>query len=97
MGLSSYWFRFCPESGLVLLAGDLFHPVDGLAVELFLNGDVRHVRSCSGAVPMFLTRREPDHVTRPNFLYRAFPALHEAAASRHDQYLRSEEHTSELQ
>ena len=29
-------------SGLILFVADLFHPVDGLAVELFLDGDVRH-------------------------------------------------------
>ena len=38
-------------------------------------------------MPMFLTRRDPDHVTRPNFLDRAAPALYQAAASRHDQSL----------
>src|SRR6266566_9842624 len=38
-----------PRSGLVLFVADLFHPVGGLAVELFLNGDVRHGRGCRGA------------------------------------------------
>jgi hypothetical protein len=36
---------------------------------------------------MFLTRRYPDNITRPNFLDWAPPALHETAAGRHDQYL----------
>src|SRR6266851_587117 len=76
-----------PRSGLVLFVADLFHPVGGLAVETFLNGDVRHGRGCRGTVPMFLTRREPDHVPRPNFLNRTPPALYPAAASRHDQGL----------
>jgi hypothetical protein len=75
------------RSGLVLFVADLFHPVGGLAVELFLNGDVRHGRSWRGAVPMFLTRREPDYITRPNVLDRTTPALYPAAASRHDQGL----------
>src|SRR5262249_25537758 len=62
-------------------------PVDGLAVEMFLNGDVRHGRGCRGAVPMFLTRREPDHVTRANFLDWTIPTLCPTAASRHNQGL----------
>src|SRR6266496_4491803 len=75
------------RSGQVLFVADLFHPVDGLAVEPFLNGEVRHGRGWRGAVPMSLTRLEPDHVTRPNFLDRTTPALDPAAASRHDQGL----------
>src|SRR6266581_5356170 len=55
------------RSALVLFVADLFHPVGGLAVEAFLNGDVRHGRGCRGAMPMFLTRREPDHVTPDEF------------------------------
>src|SRR6266446_5610297 len=80
------WF-YGASSGLVLFVADLFHPVDGLSVELLLNGDVGHGRDCRGAVPMLLTRREPDHITRPNFLDRASPALYPAAAGCHDQGL----------
>jgi hypothetical protein len=36
---------------------------------------------------MRLTRRDPDHVTRPNLLDRTTPALYPAAAGRHDQGL----------
>ena len=41
-----------PEAALltVLLGAFLFHPVDGLAVELFLNGDVCHGRGRHGAL-----------------------------------------------
>src|SRR5438128_10302875 len=78
---------FSPSSSLILFVADLFQPVGGLAVETFLNGDVRHGRGCRGTVPVFLTRLEPDHVTRPNFLDRTTPALYPAAASRHDQGL----------
>jgi hypothetical protein len=74
-------------SGLVLLVADLFHPVNRFAVELLLNGDLRHGSGCCGAVAVLLTRLEPDHVTRPNFLDRAAPALHQPAAGRHDQGL----------
>jgi hypothetical protein len=70
-----------------LFVADLFHPVDGLSVELFLNGDVRHGRGCGGAVPMLLTRRKPDHVTGPNLLDRSSPALRPAAACCDDEGL----------
>jgi hypothetical protein len=45
-----------------LFVADLFHPVDGLAVELFLNGDVGHGGGGRGPVPMLLAGREPDDV-----------------------------------
>jgi hypothetical protein len=41
-GFILLWLCFGAESALVLFVGDLFHPVGGLAVELFHNGDVRH-------------------------------------------------------
>src|SRR2546427_5543317 len=71
----------------ILFVADFLHPVDGLAVEPFLNGDVRHGGRWRGAVPMLLARRERDHVTRPNLLDRASPALGAAATCRHDQRL----------
>jgi hypothetical protein len=55
---------FSYESGLILFVADLFHPVDSLAVQLFLNGDVGHRRGCRGSMPVFLTGRNPDDVTR---------------------------------
>jgi hypothetical protein len=70
-----------------LLVAHLLHPLDGLAVELFHNRDMRHGRRRRGAVPVLLTRRAPDHVARPNPLDRAAPALHQAAAIYHDQVL----------
>ncbi len=76
-----------PPSALVLFVADRFHPVNDLAVELFLNSDVGHGCGWRGAVPMFLSRREPDHVTRSNVLDWTTPALDPATASRHDQRL----------
>src|SRR2546425_10846071 len=75
------------RSSFVASVADLLHPVHGLATELFLNGDVRHGSGHRGAVPMLLTRRNPDHVTGPNLLERPSPAPREAAANRHDQGL----------
>ena len=71
----------------VLFVADLFHPVDNLAVELFLNGDVRHGRGRRGSMPVLLAGREPDHITGPDLLDRAAPALRPAAASRDDERL----------
>src|SRR2546427_12050210 len=76
-----------PYSGLVLFVTDFLHPVNRFAVELFLNRDVRHGRGRGSAMPMLFTGREPDHVTRPNFLDGASPALCQAAASRHNKGL----------
>jgi hypothetical protein len=63
------------RSPAVLVVADLSDPLDELAVELFLDGNVRHGRGCRSAVPMLLTWREPDHVARSDFLDRASPAL----------------------
>jgi hypothetical protein len=41
------------QSGLVLFVADLLHPFGRLTVELFLNGDMGHGRSCYGAMPCF--------------------------------------------
>ena len=41
----AYSFAFGTPSGLILLVAYLFHPVDGLSVEAFQSGDVRHRRS----------------------------------------------------
>jgi hypothetical protein len=51
---------------LVLFVADLFHPVDDLAFVLLLNGDMRHGRGRRGSVPVLLTGRKPDDITRPN-------------------------------
>src|ERR1700693_873600 len=39
------------------------------------------------SVPMLLSRREPDHVTWPDFLDRSAPALRPAATGGHDEGL----------
>src|SRR5436309_3398408 len=38
-------------------------------------------------MPVFLTRRNPHHISRTDFLDGITPALHPASASRHDQGL----------
>src|SRR2546422_3322558 len=73
--------------GPVLFVADFFHPVGGLAVEPFLNGDVRHRRGCLRSMPMLFTGLDRDHITWSNFLDRTSPALYQAAASCHDKGL----------
>src|SRR5215831_14757885 len=74
-------------SPAVLLVRDFFHPIDGLAVERFLNGNVRHRRGWRRAVPVLLARRKPNDIARTDFLNAAALALHPAAARRDDQSL----------
>src|SRR5258708_31665898 len=62
-------------------------PIDNLAVELFLNGNMCHGRRRRGAMPVLLAGREPDHITRPDFLGRTAFALDPAAARRDDERL----------
>src|SRR5579885_215111 len=76
-----------PRSALVLFVADLFHPVNCLAVESLLNGDVRHGRGWRGAMPMFLPRLKQDHIAWSNLLDGSPPTLCPATASRHDQGL----------
>jgi hypothetical protein len=71
----------------VLFVADLFHPVDNLAIELFLNGDVRHGGGQRSAMPVLLAGREPDHIAGPDFLNRTSPALCPAATGGDDQGL----------
>jgi len=71
----------------VLCLTHLLHPVDDLAVERFLNGDVRHRARWHCAVPMFFVSREPDHVARPDFLNRSTFALRPSQTGRDDQGL----------
>src|SRR5215212_2746792 len=74
-------------AALVVRVSDLFQPLDGLAIERLLDGNMRHSRGGRCAVPMLLTRREPNHVARSNFLNRSAFPLGPAAACRYDQGL----------
>ncbi len=69
---------------LILFVGDVFHPVDYFAVELFLQGDVGHGGGGGGAVPVLFAGGNPDDVAGADFFYGASPALHAAAARRYD-------------
>jgi hypothetical protein len=71
----------------VLFIADSFHPIDHFAVQCLLNGDVRHRGRRRSAVPMFFTRRNPDHIARPDFLDGAVPTLNPPKPGRDDQRL----------
>ncbi len=72
---------------LILFVANLLHPVDNLSVKLFLNGDVRHGCGWRGPVPVLLTGRKPDHITRADFLDRPALALGPAATGGYDHGL----------
>src|SRR4051812_15478309 len=79
--LLSRWRR---DAG-VLLVGDLLHPLDNLAIEVFLDGEVGHRGRRRRAMPVSLARRDPDHVSWPDFLDRSALDLYPPDAGRHDQ------------
>src|ERR1700730_4239806 len=76
-----------PRSRPVLFAADLFHPINGAAVQRLLDGDMRYRGRRRRSVPMLLTGRKPDHVTWPDFLHRAAPTLHPPETGRDNQRL----------
>src|SRR3954451_12293981 len=71
----------------ILLVADVLHPVDHLAVDRLLDGDVRHGRRGRRPVPVLLARWEPDDVTGADLLDRPSLSLGPAAARRDDERL----------
>ena len=65
-------------SVLISLVDDMFQPVGGLAIKLFLNGDVGHGCSWGGSVPMLFAWWEPDHVARVDLFNGPTPKLGQA-------------------
>src|SRR3954469_18681064 len=75
------------SASFVLLVGYVFQPVDRLAIELLLHGDVRHRGGRRRAMPVLFTRRKPDDVTRSDLLDRSTPALGASGTGGDDQRL----------
>src|SRR5436190_1377870 len=71
----------------VLLLTHLLHPIDVLAIERFLDGDVRHRRRRRRAVPVLLVRWKPYDVSGPDLVDGATGALHPTEAGGDDQRL----------
>ena len=64
------WTLSLIERPLVLLIGDLLHPVDNLAVKLLLDGDMRHGRGGQCAMPMLFAVHEARRkASRPSLVY----------------------------
>src|SRR5438309_801992 len=78
---------FNADSTLVLFGGDVLHPVDDLAVESFLNGDVSHAGDGCGSVPRLLSRCERHDISWVNLLDGTAFALRPSAACGDDEGL----------
>src|SRR3954469_8753463 len=75
------------ESSLILLFGYLLHPLDSLPIKRLGNRDMRHARGRRCAVPMLLAWWNPDHIARPDFVFRTTFRLNPPVPSRNDQSL----------
>jgi hypothetical protein len=73
--LGQYLGRDLVKLPVVLLVADLFQPLDDLAVEMFLHGDMRHAGGCRGSMPALETRRDPHNITLPDLLDSTTPLL----------------------
>ena len=71
----------------VLLVTNVFHPLDNLPVQAFLDGNVGHGRSRRGPMPVFHSRWNPDNIALSNLLDGAAPLLNPTRAVRYDQDL----------
>ena len=74
-------------SPAVLVVTDLFHPLDELSVELFLDCAVCHGGGWLSTMPMLFARREPDHVSGMDLFNGTALAPRPTATGRNDQGL----------
>ena len=68
--------RFGNPLFAVLFVADFFQPLHDLAVKRVLNGDVRQRGRRSGAMPVLLAGRKPNHIAGPYFFDRTANPLH---------------------
>src|SRR5205823_1899446 len=64
----------------IFLVCHVLHPLDMLAVERLLHRDMHHAGIRTGAVPMFLARRNPHGVARLDLADRSALGLHASDA-----------------
>jgi hypothetical protein len=62
----------------------MFYLTIVIFISLFHHGDISHGIVRCGAMPVFLVRFDPDHVTGTNFLGGATPELEMTAANPED-------------
>ena len=65
----------------------LFHPGDGMAIEFFCDGGMRHRSGWCGSVPVFRSRRNPDDIPFSYLLNRPSPLLNPTNPGCNDQSL----------
>jgi hypothetical protein len=73
--------------GAKLFVVDVLHPLDRLALESFLNGDMAHCCAGTRAMPVLFAWWKPHDVASAYLLDRAARALRAPRASSHDQCL----------
>src|SRR5215510_15598968 len=71
----------------LLFIVDMFHPIGGLAIELFNNRNMSHRCGWHGAMPVFFTRRTPDYIPEINLFDLTTPVLYSSMSRGHDQSL----------
>jgi hypothetical protein len=72
---------------VVLLVADLFHPINCLAVEFFLNSDMSHGCDERGPMPVLLLRCDLYDIAGLDLLDRTSPTPHSSTSGRNDQGL----------
>src|SRR3954449_4047521 len=75
------------ERSGIFLVGDIFHPVNVLAVERLLHCDVNHACIRPGAMPVLLARRNPHRIARLDFADRPALGLYASDTGNHMQCL----------
>ena len=65
----------------------MFEPIDGLAIELLLHGDVRHRRGWRRAVPVLFAGGKPHDVTEANLFNGSASALDASGPGCHNERL----------
>src|SRR5918994_687884 len=85
--MNSYPERRAQASSPVLLVADWPEPIDVLAVQRFLDRDMRERRRGRRAVPMLQPGRKPDDIARAHVLDRPALTLNPAQPGRDDESL----------
>jgi len=69
----------CYSTFAVLVIGDFFHPINGFALESFLNGEMGHGGCWGRTMPVFFARSKPNDIAGPDFFNGSAFALRPAA------------------
>lgn len=75
------------NSDTILVVAHVLHPLDDLAIEAFLDREMRHPRGRRSTMPVPLARRKPDDVAQSDFFNGTTRALHATDTRGDDQRL----------